>query len=375
MGADQDVDLAVGEAASVARTSAGLAQPRDHLDLERELGEPLAEGAEVLLGEDRRRHQHHHLLAVGGGLVRGAQRDLGLAVADVAADQAVHRALGLHVGLDRLDRLELVGGLAIGKARSSSSCHSPSGGKAWPRARAALGVEVEQLAGELAGGAAGARLDVVPALAAQRRELRRLAAGADVAADLGELVGGREDAVLAAVLEVEVVAGDAGDGLRLEAGEAGDAVVLVDDVVADPQVGEGAGAPRRAPERRRGGGGRGGGTGAPRAAARARRSRRASGASAKQQARRSGGGEPRRGSGRRGGRGRSGRARPRRGARRRRRCGSRSEARFSSSASASAMVRAAEVGAWARNECVLRRLAGRRRRARARSASGSATST
>ena len=119
-----------------ARTSAGLAQARDHLDLEREVGEALAEGAEVLLGEDRRRHQHHHLAALGGRLERRPHRDLGLAVADVAADQPVHRPLGLHVLLHRLDRLELVGRLAVGEARSSFSSHSPSGSKAWPlRAR------------------------------------------------------------------------------------------------------------------------------------------------------------------------------------------------------------------------------------------------
>ena len=92
-----------------------LAQARDALDDEGQVGEALAEGAEVLLGEDRRRHQHHHLLAVGGGLDRGAQGDLGLAEADVAADQPVHRLLGLHVPLDRLDRFDLVGGLAVGE--------------------------------------------------------------------------------------------------------------------------------------------------------------------------------------------------------------------------------------------------------------------
>ena len=121
-------------------------------------------------------------------------------------------------------------------------------------AGAPLGVEVEQLAGQRAGGPARPRLHVLPALAAQRRE-RRLAAGADVAAQLGELVGGDVDAVLALVFEVEVVAGDAADLAGLEAGEAGDAVVLVDDVVADPQVAEGeapaAAARARAPRRAR----------------------------------------------------------------------------------------------------------------------------
>ena len=218
-----------------------LAQPGDPLDDEGQVGEPLAEGAEVLLGEDRRRHQHHHLLAVGGGLDRGAQGDLGLAEADVAADQPVHRPLPLHVALHRLDRLQLVGGLAVGERGLHRHLPLAVGTESVAPAGAALGVEVEQLAGQGARGLARSRLHVLPALAAQRRE-GRIAAGADVAAQLRQLVGGDVDAVLALVLEVEVVAGDAADLARLEAGEAGDAVVLVDDVVADPQVAEGEAA-------------------------------------------------------------------------------------------------------------------------------------
>ena len=44
--------------------------------------------------------------------------------------------------------------------------------------------------------------------------------------------------VLAAEREEEVVAGDPGDVLRLEAEELSDAVVLVHDVVADAKIGE-----------------------------------------------------------------------------------------------------------------------------------------
>ena len=84
-----------------------------------------------------------------------------------------------------------------------------------------------------------------------------------------------------------------GDRLGLEAGEAGDAVVLVDDVVADAQVGERRQpAPRRAPARRRGGGGRGAGTGSRRAAAPARRSRRRAAPRRRTAAGSSGGGAP-----------------------------------------------------------------------------------
>ena len=77
--ADQDVDLALGEALDRVALLGGAAEAGDVLDLERLVAQALDERAVVLLGEDRRRHQHQHLLAVGGGLDRGAQRDLGLA--------------------------------------------------------------------------------------------------------------------------------------------------------------------------------------------------------------------------------------------------------------------------------------------------------
>ena len=87
----------------------------DDLDRERELGHPRGEAAVVLLGQDRGGHEHGDLLAGVDRLERGADGDLGLAVADVAADQAVHR-LGLgHVALDGLDGRELVGGLLVGE--------------------------------------------------------------------------------------------------------------------------------------------------------------------------------------------------------------------------------------------------------------------
>ena len=112
--ADQDVDSALPEGLDRRSLIGRRAEARDVLDREGIVLQPLGEGAVVLLGEDRRRHEHHHLLAVVGGLEGGAQRDLRLAVADVAADQAVHRPRRLHVDLHLLDRLALVGRLAVG---------------------------------------------------------------------------------------------------------------------------------------------------------------------------------------------------------------------------------------------------------------------
>ena len=194
----------------------------------------------MLLGEDRRRHQQHHLLAVLHRLERGAQRDLGLAVADVAADQAVHRPRRLHVGLDELDRVALVGGLGVRERVLELALPVGVERERVALAALALGVQIQQLAGELLRRPPGPRLDRLPARAAELRQRRMGAAGADVAADLGELVDRHEHPVRARVLQVQVVARDAGHGLRVEPGEAGDPVVLVDDDVAGAQVGEAA---------------------------------------------------------------------------------------------------------------------------------------
>ena len=59
--------------------------------------EPLAERRVVLGREDGRRDEDRDLLAVLRRLERGPERDLGLAVADVADDQPVHRPDALHV--------------------------------------------------------------------------------------------------------------------------------------------------------------------------------------------------------------------------------------------------------------------------------------
>ena len=94
---------------------AGGEEPGQHLDPHRVAGEAVAEGLVVLLGEQRGGHEHGHLLAVLHGLERGPDGDLGLAEADVAAHEAVHRVVGLHVGLHVVDGRELVGRLLVGE--------------------------------------------------------------------------------------------------------------------------------------------------------------------------------------------------------------------------------------------------------------------
>ena len=236
-------------AASAALTSPVDAHARDELDAQREVAEAVAEGLQVLLREDGRRREHQHLAPAARDLERGAQRDLGLPEADVAADQPVHRAVRLEVVLDGLDRARLVLGLRVGERGLEPRHPALVADVRLARARLPLGVQREQLAGELVDGDPRARLERLPGLAAELGERGRPRIGADVARDLAELVVRHEELVLAPEGELDVVARDAGDRLDVEPQELADAVVLVHDVIAGTQIRE---ARERATEAQRG---------------------------------------------------------------------------------------------------------------------------
>ena len=95
--ADDDLDLAGGEVLERLLLFGLRAEPADHVDAHRERGEALAQRLRVLEGEHGRRREEGDLLAFHHRLERGAHRDFGLAVPDVAAEQAVHRRRRLHV--------------------------------------------------------------------------------------------------------------------------------------------------------------------------------------------------------------------------------------------------------------------------------------
>ena len=95
--ADDDVHLAGGEVLERLLLLALGAEPADHVDAHRERGEALPQRLQVLEREHGRRREERDLLAVHHRLERGAHGDFGLAVADIAAEQAVHRRRRLHV--------------------------------------------------------------------------------------------------------------------------------------------------------------------------------------------------------------------------------------------------------------------------------------
>ena len=89
--ADQHLDLSFGKVVKGLLRVLARSEARDHLDADGEVAVARLERVPVLLREHGRRHEHQDLLAVDRDGERGAQRHLGLAEADVAADEAVHR--------------------------------------------------------------------------------------------------------------------------------------------------------------------------------------------------------------------------------------------------------------------------------------------
>ena len=90
--------------------------------------EALAEGAVMLARQQRGRRDHRDLLARQRRHEGRAQRHLGLAEADVAADQPVHRLAGRQVVQHVGDGLQLVVGLGIGEAGAELLVERPRAG-------------------------------------------------------------------------------------------------------------------------------------------------------------------------------------------------------------------------------------------------------
>ena len=89
---DHDVHGAAAQPRERARDLVVTDEPRQLAHRDREGGEPLREGDEVLLAEHCGRHQHRDLSALDRGLECGPNRELRLAESDVAAHHAIHRA-------------------------------------------------------------------------------------------------------------------------------------------------------------------------------------------------------------------------------------------------------------------------------------------
>ena len=231
VGADHDVDVARGEALADLGRLLGRHEARDLLDPERQPGEALAHHLEMLADQQRRRREDRDLPAGHRDDERGAQRDLGLAEADIAADQPVHRVARREIVEDRLDRAGLILGLVIGEARGELLVEPRRRGQLDALPQSPPGRELDQLAGDLADPLLDLGLPGLPAEPAQLVE-RDVAFGSAIAREHVEVLDRHEQLVAAVVDQAQAVVRRAAELERDEAVVAADAVVLVDHEVA-----------------------------------------------------------------------------------------------------------------------------------------------
>jgi hypothetical protein len=125
----------------------------------------------VLAREQRGRHHDGDLLAVHCRDEGGAQRHFGLAEADIAAHQPVHRLAGAEIVEHRVDDGLLILGLVVGEAGAELLIHAVRHGQARRLAQQPRGGDLDQLARHLADAVSSARLARLPAGAAEPVEL------------------------------------------------------------------------------------------------------------------------------------------------------------------------------------------------------------
>ena len=130
----------------------------------------------MLAGKDGGGRDEHRLPPVHHRLEHGAESDLRLAETDVAHEQSVHDLALLHILFDRLDRLQLIGGLFIFEPVLELLLPHRVRGIDVPLLFLAFGIEFQKVDGEFAHGLFDLVLLPCELLAAYLVELRVLLA-------------------------------------------------------------------------------------------------------------------------------------------------------------------------------------------------------
>src|SRR6266850_673204 len=176
MRADDHVHLAGFQIREDFLLLRGAAKTAEHFDVRAEGRESLLEGFEVLEGEYRGRRQKRDLFVIREGFERRAHGHFRLAVADVAAEQPVHRLGALHIALDVADGGDLVVSFLEFESVLELALKIAVRRKRKSRRRFALRVESEQLIGHVFDRFARARFARIPGGAAEfiQRRMRTL---------------------------------------------------------------------------------------------------------------------------------------------------------------------------------------------------------
>src|SRR5262252_868881 len=235
MGADDDVDRAFGNPLFYLSELACGDEPRRLRKMHRIAAQPVAEGLEMLACQERGRHHNGDLLAVHRGDEGGAQRDFGLAKADIAANEPIHRAARSKIGQHGGNRRVLILGLLVRKAGGELVINAGADRKLRRLAQLSLGGDLDEFAGDLADAVFHPRLARLPGGAAEPVELGAGLFGA-VAREEFDVLDGQEELVAAGIMDFETIVRRAGGFDGAQAGKAADAVIDMDDEIASGEA-------------------------------------------------------------------------------------------------------------------------------------------
>ena len=191
----------------------------------------------MLSRQQRGRHHDGDLLAVERDRECRAQRHLGLAEADVAADQPVHRPAAFEVLQGGIDRAELVLGLLVGKARAELVIDMRLHRHFRRFVQMPLGGDLDQFAGDLADAVLELGFARLPAAAAEPVQLDIGVVGA-VARQQFDILDRQKQLGLGGIMQLETVVRRAGDFERLQADETADAVLDMNHEIAAGKAGD-----------------------------------------------------------------------------------------------------------------------------------------
>ena len=196
-------------------------------------GTPEAVGKrlEVLARQQRGRHHDGDLLAVHRGDEGGAQRDFGLAEADIAADEPIHRPAGGQIVAHGGDGGLLIVGLLVGESGAELVVEAGADGEQRRLAQLPLGGDFYQLARHLADAVLHARLARLPGRPAEPVKLDVGLFGTVARQEL-DVLDGKKKLVAAVIVDFQTIVRRARrlDGAKPD--KAADAVIDVHDQIA-----------------------------------------------------------------------------------------------------------------------------------------------
>src|SRR6266481_3934410 len=175
MRANEDVDLSLLDLLDDFLLLLRRAEAAKHLDGDGKSGEATFEGFEMLEGKDSRWRKDCDLPVILNSLEGCTHSNFRLAVANVSAEQAVHRHGGLHILLDVGDRGNLIVSLVVIEGILELALPLSIHRVAVALRHLALGVQFEQFVGHVAHGLFYPGLCLCPLCAAQSAKWRACA--------------------------------------------------------------------------------------------------------------------------------------------------------------------------------------------------------